>query len=385
MPVADACRELIALLGGAVAAWPFAARAQQPERVRRIGVLSNLGADDAEGQSRNAAFEQVLQELGWTVGRTLQIDYRWSKGDAARLRIHAAELIALAPDVVLATSGVSISPLLEASHSVPIVFAQTIDPVGLGVVESLSRPGGNITGFTQFEYGITAKWLELLKQIAPAAARAAVLRDPFDPAGVGQWAAMQSVAPVFAIELSVVNVRDTDAIENGIMKIAGSPNSGLLVTASSPAAVHRDLIITLAARHRVPAVYPYRYFVAAGGLACYGPDTIDQYRRAAGYIDRILKGEKPADLPVQAADEVRAGDQPQDRQGARPRRAADAARPRRRGDRVIRREFITLLGGAAAAWPLAARAQQPAMPVIGFLRSTSLAFSSPWWRRSARA
>jgi putative ABC transport system substrate-binding protein len=275
-------REFISLVGGTAAAWALPARAQQPERMRRIGVLSNLGADDAEGQSRNAAFEQVLQELGWAIGRTLQIDYRWSNGDAARLRIHAAELIALAPDVVLATSGVSISPLLEASHSVPIVFAQTIDPVGLGVVETLSRPGGNITGFTQFEYGITAKWMELLKQIAPAAARAAVLRDPFDPAGVGQWAAMQSVAPVFAVELSVVNVRDTDAIENGIMKIAGSPNSALLVTASSPAAVHRDLILTLAARYRLPAVYPYRYFVAAGGLACYGPDTIDQYRRAAG-------------------------------------------------------------------------------------------------------
>jgi ABC-type uncharacterized transport system substrate-binding protein len=293
-------RDFITLLGSAAAAWPLRARAQQPERMRRIGVLSNLGADDAEGQSRNAAFEQVLQELGWAIGRTLQIDYRWSNGDADRLRIHAAELIALAPDAVVTTSGVSIPPLLEASHSVPIVFAQTIDPVGLGVVESLSRPGGNITGFTQFEYGITAKWMELLKQLAPAAARAAVLRDPFDPAGVGQWAAMQSVAPVFAVELSVVNVRDTNAIQNGIMKIAGSPNSGLLVTASSPAAVHRDLILTLAARYRLPAVYPYRYFVAAGGLACYGPDTIDQYRRAAGYIDRILRGEKPADLPVQA-------------------------------------------------------------------------------------
>ena len=293
-------REFILALGGAAAAWPRAARAQQSERVRRIGVLSNPGPDDAEMQSRNAVFVQGLQELGWTVGRNLHIDYRWSHGDADRLRADAAELVALGPDVLLATSGVSILPLVQASRSVPIVFAQTIDPVGLGVVESLSRPGGNITGFTQFEYGIVAKWLELLKQIAPNATRAAVLRDPFDPAGIGQWAAMQSVAPVFGVELSVVNVRDSDAIETGMMKIASSANAGLVVTASAPANVHRNLILGLAARHRLPSVYPYRYFVAAGGLACYGPDTIDQYRRAAGYVDRILKGEKPADLPVQA-------------------------------------------------------------------------------------
>ena len=268
--------------------------------MRRIGVLSNPGPDDAEMQTRTAAFEQTLQELGWNVGRNLQIDYRWSYGNADRLRAHAAELIALGPDVVLATSGVSILPLMQASRSVPIVFAQTIDPVGLGVVESLSRPGGNITGFTQFEYGVVGKWLELLKQIAPTAARAAVLRDPFDPAGIGQWAAMQAVAPVFGIELSVINVRDADAIETGINKIAAAPNTGLLITASAPGNVHRNLILGLAARHRLPAVYPYRYFVAAGGLVGYGPDTIDQYRRAAAYVDRILKGEKPADLPVQA-------------------------------------------------------------------------------------
>src|SRR5215468_7906833 len=210
-------REFITLLGGAAASyasWPLAVRAQ--ERMRRVGVLSNPGPDDAEMQSRTAAFAQGLQELGWTVGRNLQIDYRWSNGDAERLRAHAAELVALAPDVVLATSGVSIMPLLRASRSVPIVFAQTIDPVGLGVVESLSRPGGNITGFTQFEYGIVTKWLELLKDIAPAATRAAVLRDPFDPAGLGQWAAMQSVAPLFGIELSVINVREADAIETGV-------------------------------------------------------------------------------------------------------------------------------------------------------------------------
>ena len=293
-------REFILALGGAAVAWPLAVRAQQSERVRRIGVLSNPGPDDAEMQSCNAVFVQGLQDLGWTVGRNLHIDYRWSHGDADRLRADAAELVALGPDVLLATSGVSILPLVQASRSVPIVFAQTIDPVGLGVVESLSRPGGNITGFTQFEYGIVAKWLELLKQIAPNATRAAVLRDPFDPAGIGQWAAMQSVAPVFGVELSVVNVRDSDAIETGMMKIASSANAGLVVTASAPANVHRNLILGLAARHRLPSVYPYRYFVAAGGLACYGPDTIDQYRRAAGYVDRILKGEKPADLPVQA-------------------------------------------------------------------------------------
>jgi putative tryptophan/tyrosine transport system substrate-binding protein len=282
-------REFITLFGGAAAAWPLAGRAQ--ERFRRVGVLSNPGADDAEMQSRIAAFVQGLQEAGWTVGRNLQIDYRWSNGNAERLRADAAELVALQPDVVLATSGVSIMPLLEANGSVPIVFAQTIDPVGLGVVESLSRPGGNITGFTQFEYSIPAKWLELLKEIAPATMRAAVLRDPFDPAGVGQWAAMQSVASVFAVELRVVNVRDKDAIESGIARIA---------ELSAPANVHRDLILRLAERHRLPALYPYRYFVAAGGLACYGPDTIGQYRRAATYVDRILRGEKPADLPVQA-------------------------------------------------------------------------------------
>jgi putative tryptophan/tyrosine transport system substrate-binding protein len=291
-------REFITLLGSAAAAWPLAARGQ--ERMRRVGVLSNPGPDDAEMQSRTAAFVQGLQELGWTVGGNLQIDYRWSNGDAERLRAHAVELVALEPDVVLATSGVSIMPLVQTNRSVPIVFAQTIDPVGLGIVESLSRPGGNITGFTQFEYSIPAKWLESLKEIAPTTTRAAVLRDPFDPAGVGQWAAMQSVASVFAVELRVVNVREKDAIESGITRIAEFPNTGLIITASAPANVHRDLILRLADHHRLPAVYPYRYFVAAGGLACYGPDTIGQYRRAAGYVDRILKGEKAADLPVQA-------------------------------------------------------------------------------------
>ncbi len=291
-------RTCLRLIGGAAISLSFTAHAQ--ERIRRVGVLSNPGPDDAEMQARVGTFVRALEELGWTAGRNLQIDYRWSYGDADRLRTHAAELVALGPDVILAMSGISIPPVVQVSRTVPIVFAQTIDPVGLGIVEKLSRPGGNITGFTQFEYGIVTKWLELLKEIAPDATRAAVLRDPFDPAGIGQWAAMQPVASVFGIELSVVNVRDSEAIESGIMKMAGVPNVGMLVTASAPANVHRNLILTLAARNRLPAVYPYRYFVAAGGLLCYGPDTIDQYRRAAGYVDRILKGEKPADLPVQA-------------------------------------------------------------------------------------
>ena len=292
-------REFIAG-AAAAAAWPVVARGQQGERVRRIGVLSNLRPDDAEIQGRLAVFLHGLEQDGWIVGRNLHVDYRWSEGNSDSLRAHAAELIALSPDVTLATSGVSILPLQEASRSVPIVFAQTIDPVGLGIVDSLSRPGGNATGFTQFEYAIVSKWLELLKQIAPATTRAAVLRDHFDPAGIGQWAALQTVASAFAVELTVVNIRDADAIERGIEKVAGSPSSGLLVTASAPGNVHRNLIIRLAAQHRLPTVYPYRYFVAAGGLIAYGPDTIDQYRRAAGYVSRILKGEKPAELPVQA-------------------------------------------------------------------------------------
>src|SRR5215468_12208618 len=242
-------REFVRLIGGIAASLSFSAHAQ--ERMRRVGVLSNPGPDDAEMQTRITTFVQGLQELGWTIGRTLQIDYRWSHGDSDRLRTHAAELVALGPDVVLAASGVSILPLVQASRSVPIVFAQTIDPVGLGVVESLSRPGGNITGFTQFEYSIPAKWLELLKQIAPASSHVAVLRDPFDPPGLGQWAAMQSVASVFAIELRVVNVRDKHAIENGITRIAEYPKAGLLITASAPANVHRDLILRLADHHRL--------------------------------------------------------------------------------------------------------------------------------------
>jgi putative ABC transport system substrate-binding protein len=230
----------------------------------------------------------------------LRIDYRWSGGNADALRTHAAELIALKPDVVFATSGVSILPLQRASRNTPLVFAQTIDPVGLGIVDSLSHPGGNATGFTQIEFAIAAKWLELLKQMAPATTRVAVLRDPLDPPGIGQWAAMQPVAPALGLELSVVNIRETDALENGISNAAGFQNTALLITSSAPGSVHRDLIIRLAAKRRLPAIYPYAFYVSAGGLFSYGPDTLDQYRRAASYVDRILKGEKPADLPVQA-------------------------------------------------------------------------------------
>ena len=316
-------------------------------------------ADDPEAQARLAAFLQGLQQLGWTDGRNVRIDYRWAAGNADDIRKYAAELVALAPDVILAAGGSSVGPLLQATRTVPIVFAVVPDPVGAGFVDSLARPGGNATGFMQFEYSLSGKWLELLKEIAPGVTRAAVLRDPAITAGIGQFAVIQSVAPSLGVEVSPVNVRDAAEIERAVAAFARSANGGLIVTASALASVHRDLIVTLAARHKLPAVYSARVFVTGGGLISYGADSVDQYRRAAGYVDRILKGEKPADLPVQAPTKYELVDQPQDRQGARPHRAADAARPRRRGDRMKRREFITLLGGAAAAWPLAARAQQP--------------------------
>ena len=293
-------RELISLLGGAAAAWPLAARAQQSERVRRIGVLMNLAADDPEAQVRLAAFHQGLQELGWTVGRNLRIDTRWGAGDADRYRRYSTELVALAPDVILAASGAIVPWLLQATRSVPIVFAQVPDPVGAGFVESLAHPGGNITGFTNFEFSIGGKLLELLKEIAPRVTRAAVLRDAADPAGVGQWGAIQTAAPSLGLELRVVDVRDAGEIERGITTFARGSNGGMIVTGSAPTAIHRDLIITLAARHRLPSVYAYRYHATSGGLISYGPETIDQYRRAASYVDRIFRGEKPADLPVQA-------------------------------------------------------------------------------------
>jgi putative tryptophan/tyrosine transport system substrate-binding protein len=294
-------REFISLLGGAAASWPLAARAQQPERVRRIGVLMASAADDSESQARIAAFLQGLAQLGWADGRNVRIDTRWATTDPDDLRRHAAELAALAPDVLVAATGtVTVVPLLQATRTVPIVFVQVIDPVGARFVVSLARPGGNATGFTIYEYGMSGKWLEFLKEIAPRMARAAVLRDPAIASGIGQFAAVQAVAPSLGVELSPVDVRDAGEIERAVTAFARSSNGGLIVTASALATHHRDLIIALAARHRLPAVYAYRYMVAAGGLASYGPDSIDQYRRAASYVDRILKGEKPADLPVQS-------------------------------------------------------------------------------------
>src|SRR5262245_31461001 len=293
-------RELIALLGGAAAGWPLTAHAQQGERVRRIALLSSLAADDPETQARHAAFLQGLQEWGWTTGHNVQMDYRWGAGDPDRFRKHAVELVALAPDVILATGTPVTAALLQATRSVPIVFAQVVDPVANGFVESLARPGGNATGFTIFEYGLGGKWLEMLKEIAPHVTRAAVLRDPAIASGIGQLAAIQGVAPALGVELRPVGVRDAGEMERAVTAFAREPNGGLIVLASPLAIVHRDLIIALAARHRLPAVYTLRFFVTGGGLICYGPDSIEPYRRAAGYVDRILRGEKPADLPVQA-------------------------------------------------------------------------------------
>jgi putative tryptophan/tyrosine transport system substrate-binding protein len=292
-------REFITLIGGAAAAWPLASRAQQPERMRRVGVLMALAADDPAGQARFVAFVQALQELGWTDGRNVRIDTRWAAGDAERFRHYAAELVALAPDVILASGGTGVGALLQASRTVPIVFTQTQDPVGAGYVDSLPQPGGNATGFTNQEYGASGKNLELLKEIAPRIARAAVLRDPTIPQGIGQFAAIQAVAPSLGVELRPIDVHDAPEIERAVAAFARSANGGLIVTGSSLTALHRDLIITLAARHKLPAVYWERFFVTNGGLMSYGADSIDPHRRAAGYVDRILKGEKPADLPVQ--------------------------------------------------------------------------------------
>ena len=292
-------REFISLVGGA-AAWPLTARAQQPERVRRIAVLLPATPDNLDYQTLVGAFLQGLGELGWTIGRNVRIDTRWATTDAAEIRRHAAELAALAPDVILAPAATTLGPLLQATRIVPIVFPVIVDPVGAGFVESLARPGGNATGFMNFEYSIGGKWLELLKQIAPGVTRVAVLRYAATPSGVGQFGIIQSVAPSLRVEVTPVNMRDAPEIERAVAAFARAPNGGLIVTASPLAQRHRDLIVTLAARHKLPAVYFDRVFAAAGGLISYGPDYIDQYRRAAGYVDRILKGEKPADLPVQA-------------------------------------------------------------------------------------
>jgi putative ABC transport system substrate-binding protein len=293
-------REFITLLGGTAATWPLAARAQQPARMRRIGVLMNLTADDPESPARLAAFAQGLADLGWTIGRNLRIDYRWAAGDPERIRRDADELVALAPDLILSSGTPTVAALQKATRSVPIVFAQVVDPVGNGFVETLARPGGNITGFSVFEYGISGKWLELLKEIAPSVTRAAILRDLALASGSGQFGALQSVAPSLGVELSPVGVGDAGAMERAVVAFARSPNGGLIVTASTLAVIHRELITRLAAEHRLPAVYHSSYYITSGGLISYGPNSIDPFRRAASYVDRILKGEKPADLPVQA-------------------------------------------------------------------------------------
>jgi putative ABC transport system substrate-binding protein len=292
-------REFITLLGG-MAAGPLVARAQQRERMRRISVLMNLAADDPQSMTRIGALFQALQELGWTDGRNVRIETRWGAGDGDRIRRYAAEMVALAPDVIVASGSNTVGPLQQSTRSVPIVFANVADPVGAGYVASLARPGGNITGFMFIEYGVSGKWLELLKQIAPHVTRVVVLRDPTLAAGIGQLATIQAVAPSLGVEVSPIDVRDPAEIERDVQAFARSSNSALILTASPTGIVHRDLIIALAAQHRLPAVYPARFYVAPGGLISYGPDPIDQFRRAAGYVDRILKGEKPADLPVQA-------------------------------------------------------------------------------------
>jgi ABC-type uncharacterized transport system substrate-binding protein len=293
-------RQLITLLGGAAVVWPLRTRAQPADRMRRVGVLSALTADDPEGQARLVVFREALQALGWIDGRNLQIDVRWSAGDAEGLRKNAVDLAAHAPDVILAAGNSSISTLLQATRSVPIVFVTATDPVGAGFVNSLARPGANATGFLAFDYSVSAKWLELLKETTPGLARAGVLRNPAIAAAIGQFAVIQAAAPSLRVEVSALNVRDTSEIEGVVAAFARGANGGLIVTASVLAVRGRSLIIGLAAQHKLPAVYYGRHYVTAGGLMSYGPDWPDQYRRAANYVDRILKGEKPADLPVQA-------------------------------------------------------------------------------------
>jgi putative ABC transport system substrate-binding protein len=293
-------RDFITLVGGAAAAWPLVARAQQSERMRRIGVLLAAPAGDSDYQAWVGAFRQALQELGWIDGRDVRFEIRWATVDVAGIRKNAAELAALAPDVILAPGTATVGPLLQSTRTVPIVFPIIADPVAGGLVDSLARPGGNATGFMLFEYSISGKWLELLKQIAPGVKRVAVLGDPDIPTGPAQFGVIQAVAPSLRVEVSSFNKRDADEIERAITAFARVPNGGLIVTAGGPTLINRDLVITLATRHKLPAVYFDRAFVTAGGLLSYGPDRIDLYRRAAGYVDRILKGEKPADMPVQA-------------------------------------------------------------------------------------
>jgi putative tryptophan/tyrosine transport system substrate-binding protein len=293
-------REFITLLGGVAAAWPLIARAQQGERIRRIGVLMNTAADDREGQAGLAAFYKILQQLGWGVGQNVQIDIRWGENNGELDRKYATELVALAPDVILASGSPSVAALQHVTRTVPIVFVRVSDPVGGGFVDSLARPGGNATGFMLFEYSFSGKWLELLKQILPRLTQAVVLRDSTNRAGIGEFAAIQSVAPSLGVELRPVDTRDAGEIERTLAAFARSANGGLIVTPSASVSVYRDAIMTLAARYKLPAVYGFRFNAIDGGLISYGPDRIDQFRRSAEYVDRILKGEKPADLPVQA-------------------------------------------------------------------------------------
>jgi putative tryptophan/tyrosine transport system substrate-binding protein len=293
-------RDFITLLGGTAAAWPLTARAQQARVMRRIGVFASLPEGDPESLRNIAMFAQGLASLGWTIGRNVQVDYRWGEGDADRVRRDAAELVAPAPDVLLAHGSTQLGPLLQATRSIPIVFVSVTDPVGGGFAASLARPGGNATGFMDFEYGLSGKWLELLKQVAPRVTRAAIIRDPTIPASIGQLGAIQSAAPSFGVELTPIDVRDAGEMERAVAGFARTPNGGLIVLANRLAALHRDLIAALAAQYRLPTVYPYRYYVASGGLMSYGANIPEQYRLAAGYVDRILKGELPGDLPVQA-------------------------------------------------------------------------------------
>jgi len=290
-------REFIALLGGAAVAWPLATHAQS-DRLRRIGVLMNLAESDAKGQARLAALLQGLERLGWAAGRNVRIDTRWAAGSANNFRTYAGELLALEPDVLVGVTTRAVRALQQASRSVPIVFVGVADPVGSGLVASLSRPGGNATGFVIFEYSLAGKWLELLKEIAPEVKRAAILRDASLAVGIGQFAAIQAVGPI-GLDLSAIDVRDSAEIERNVAEFAPGTRGGLIVTTSDFIANHTDLIVAIAARHKLPAVYPYRYFVTAGGLISYGPDLISDYPRAAGYVDRILRGEKPANLPAQ--------------------------------------------------------------------------------------
>ena len=290
-------REFITFVGSAAIVWPLAARAQQAEQIRRVAILMNV--DSAEQRENHAVFVKVLQQLGWTDGRTVRIDTRWANGQASEIRKHAAEIVALAPDLIVATGNAGMVPLLQATRTIPIVFANVADPVGAGIVETMARPGGNATGFVQFEYSLSGKWLELLKQIAPSVTRVAVLRDPDIPSGIGQFAIIQSVAPSLGVEVSSINVRDAGEIQRAVAAFARSQNGGLIVTPSALAVAHREIIVSLAAQYRLPAVYYRRWFVDKGGLISYGYDALQQYRNAAGYVDRVLKGAKPADLPVQ--------------------------------------------------------------------------------------